>query len=102
MLQLFVGAIYSPKKMKGSRGYCMDQYNAYLLNAIFVMVPLDVAMMSLFCFMKKIGLYFKFLFVSLFLGVAVILGGDFVIFGKTGGFVDIPKRVPTLGLDKRS
>ena len=35
-------------------------------------------------------------------GVAVILGGDFVIFGKTGGFVDIPKRVPTLGLDKRS
>ena len=37
-----------------------------------------------------------------FMGVAVILGGDFVIFGKTGGFVDIPKRVPTLGLDKRS
>ena len=29
-------------------------------------------------------------------GVAVILGGDFVIFGKTGGFVDIPKRVPTI------
>ena len=39
---------------------------------------------------------------SFFVGVAVILGGDFVIFGKTGGFVDIPKRVPTLGLDKRS
>ena len=29
-------------------------------------------------------------------GVAVILGGDFVIFGKTGGFVDIPKRFPTI------
>ena len=32
----------------------------------------------------------------IFLGVAVILGGDFVIFGKTGGFVDIPKRFPTI------
>jgi len=32
------------------------------------------------------------------LGVAVILGGGFVNFGKSGGFITSPERIPTSGL----